>query len=203
MTEEFNYPQNPTSTASAGPTPSQTVGPFFHCALPYEAGTQVAGSRRPGSVRLGGRVLDGAGTPIPDSMVEIWQADESGAFVATPDIYEVPEPDGFRGFGRCATGTDGEYEFHTVKPAAVPTVDGRDQAPHITMAVFARGMLRQVVTRVYFDDESGANAADPLLSGLDPRRRPTMVATRTGQGFRLDIRLQGDDETVFLDVFTR
>lgn len=203
MAEEFNYPQNPTLAASPGPTPWQTVGPFFHYALPYEAGTQVAGAQRSGSIRLGGRVFDGAGTPIPDSMVEIWQPDESGAFVDTPHIYEVPEPDGFRGFGRCATGTDGEYEFHTVKPSAVPTVDGREQAPHITMSVFARGMLRQAVTRVYFDDEAAANADDPLLAGLEPTRRTTMVAARTGEGFRFDIRLQGDDETVFLDVFTR
>ena len=203
MTEEFNYPQNPTVGASAGPTPSQTVGPFFHYALPYETGTRVVGARRSGRFRLGGKVLDGEGTPIPDSMVEIWQADESGAFVETPHIYEVPEPDGFRGFGRCATGNDGEYEFHTVKPAAVATVDGHAQAPHITMTVFARGMLRQAVTRVYFDDEADANAFDPLLAGLDPRRRHTMVANRTGDEFRFDVRLQGDDETVFLDVFTR
>ena len=203
MAERFNYPQDPTLGASPGQTPSQTVGPFFHYALPYEAGTRVAGARRPGSIRLGGRVLDGAGAPIADSMVEIWQADESGVFVTTPRIYEVPEPGGFRGFGRCATGPGGEYEFHTVKPAAVATVDGRAQAPHIAMAVFARGMLRQAVTRVYFDDEADANSADPLLSGLTPQRRATMVATRTGDEFRFDVRLQGDDETVFLDVFTR
>lgn len=203
MTEEFNYPQNLTLTASAGPTPSQTVGPFFHYALPYETGTRVAGPRRPGSILLGGRVLDGDGVPLPDSMVEIWQADESGSFVDTPHIYADPEPDGFRGFGRCATGVAGDYQFRTVKPAAVGTVDGREQAPHIAMTVFARGMLRQAVTRVYFDDEAAANATDPLLAGLDPRRRATMVATRTGDEFRFDVRLQGDDETVFLDVFPR
>lgn len=203
MTDEFNYPQNLTLRASAGPTPSQTVGPFFHYALPYEAGPQVAGAHRPGAIRLTGRVFDGEGVALPDSMVEIWQADESGSFVETPHIYAAPEPDGFRGFGRCATGVAGEYEFRTVKPAAVGTVDGREQAPHIAMAVFARGMLRQAVTRVYFDDEAESNAADPLLAGLDPRRRATMVATRTGDEFRFDVRLQGDDETGFLDAFPR
>lgn len=200
---EFSYPQDPSMTASPGSTPSQTVGPFFHFALPYDAGPQVAGHARQGSFRLSGRVLDGAGDGIPDSLVEIWQADESGTFPAETGIYDEPASGGFRGFGRCATGQDGEYAFHTVKPAAVTTVDGKFQAPHLALTVFARGMLRQAVTRVYFDDEEDSNAADPLLAGLAPQQRSSMVATGVGDGYRFDVRIQGEDETVFLDVFTR
>ena len=203
MPEEFNYPQDPALTASPGVTPSQTVGPFFHYALPYEAGPEVAGAQRPGAIRLHGRVSDGAGAPIPDAMLEIWQADEFGQFVTTPGIYDKPDQTGFRGFGRCPTGTDGGYEFRTVKPAGVSTVDEVAQAPHIAMAVFARGMLRQAVTRVYFDDEQSANGTDPLLCALDVDRRATMIAGSTTDGYRFDVRIQGQGETVFLDVFER
>lgn len=189
--------------ASPGPTPSQTVGPFFHDALPYPAGPAVAGASRPGAFTLHGHVYDGAGDPIPDAMVEVWQADEHGRFVDRPGIYEAPAPDGFRGFGRCATDPDGHFAFTTVKPAGVPTADGESQAPHLAVSVFARGMLRRVVTRVYFDDEAAANETDPLLSAVDPARRGTLVAARDESGYRFDVRLQGADETVFLDVFGR
>jgi protocatechuate 3,4-dioxygenase alpha subunit len=186
--------------ATEGITPWQTVGPYFHYALPYESGPQVAGSSRSGALRLHGYVYDAEGTPIPDSLVEIWQADESGRFVDEPGIFEAPSADGFRGFGRADTDAEGHYAFTTVKPAAVPTEDGVDQAPHIAMSVFARGMLRRVVTRVYFDDEAEANAADPLLTSVEPGRVPTLVAVSEDGGYRFDVRLQGDDETVFLDV---
>jgi protocatechuate 3,4-dioxygenase alpha subunit len=192
--------------ASPGVTPSQTVGPFFHYALPYEHGPRVAGPDRPAVFRLSGRVLDGAGSPLPDALVEIWQADEEGRFVTAPGLFAEATGDGFRGFGRSATDADGVYEFHTVKPAGVPTGDGRAQAPHLAMSVFARGMLRRVATRVYFDDEPEANKADPLLSAvaaLGEQRRATLVATSTDDGYRFDVHLQGDDETVFLDVFAR
>jgi protocatechuate 3,4-dioxygenase alpha subunit len=192
-------------TASRGATPSQTVGPFFHFALPYEHGPQVAGPDRPGVFRLSGRVLDGAGTPLPDALVEIWQADERGRFVTEPGVFAEVTGGGFRGFGRSATDADGVYEFHTVKPAGVPTEDGRAQAPHLAMSVFARGMLRRVATRVYFDDEPD-NQVDPLLAAvavLGEQRRDTLVATRTDDGYRFDVHLQGDNETVFLDVFAR
>lgn len=189
--------------ASPGPTPSQTVGPFFHDALPYAAGPAVAGASRPGAFTLHGHVHDGAGDPVPDAMVEVWQADERGSFVDRPGIYEPPAPDGFRGFGRCATDQDGHFTFTTVKPAGVPTADGEPQAPHLAVSVFARGMLRRVVTRVYFDDEAAANEADPLLSAVDPARRGTLLAARDEGGYRFDVRLQGADETVFLDVFGR
>jgi protocatechuate 3,4-dioxygenase alpha subunit len=189
--------------ASPGQTPSQTVGPFFHYALPYDAGPRVAGPDRPLAFRLSGRVVDGEGDGVPDALVEIWQADEQGRFVTEPGVYAEVAGAGFRGFGRCATDPDGWFELRTVKPGCVPTVEGRQQAPHIAMSVFARGMLRRVVTRVYFDDEADANAADPLLASVDEERRATLVATGTDDGYRFDVHLQGDDETVFLDVGAR
>jgi protocatechuate 3,4-dioxygenase, alpha subunit len=200
---EFVYPQSDTRTASEGLTPSQTVGPFFHQALPYDAGPDVVGPTRSGSIRLSGKVLDGEGAPVPDAMVEIWQADESGRFSGQRGIYADTRDDAFRGFGRCATDPDGRYEFRTVKPAGVPTAHGDTQAPHVAMSVFARGMLRPVVTRVYFDDEEQANRTDPLLTAVDSDRRGTLVASRTGDGYGFDVRIQGADETVFLDVFAR
>lgn len=196
----FVYPQDDTLTKSDGPTPWQTVGPFFHDALRYRAGRGVAGSERAGAFTLSGRVLDGEGNPVVDSLVEIWQADESGTFVTEPGIYDEVAGDGFRGFGRSDTDADGRFELRTVKPGAVPTVDGVPQAPHIAVSVFARGMLRRAVTRVYFDDETEANATDPLLASLDAARRSTLVAARTADGYLFDVRIQGDDETVFLDV---
>lgn len=203
MTDSFTYPVTGVE-ASPGLTPSQTVGPFFHYALPYDHGPEVAGPQRDGAITLAGRVLDGQGAPIPDSLVEIWQADEQGRFVEEAGgLYAEVAADGFRGFGRCATDEEGRYEFRTVKPAGVPTADGRAQAPHIAMSVFARGMLRRVVTRVYFPDESEANATDPLLESVEEARRPTLVATPEGSGYRFDVRFHGDDETVFLDVFAR
>jgi protocatechuate 3,4-dioxygenase alpha subunit len=186
--------------ASEGVTPWQTVGPYFHYALPYDSGPHVAGASRPGAFTLRGHVYDAEGAPIPDALVEIWQADEAGGFVDRPGIFEAPDEDGFRGFGRCDTDADGRYTFTTVKPAGVPTEDGADQAPHIAMSVFARGMLRRVVTRVYFDDEASANASDPLLSSVDASRSATLVAVSEDGGYRFDVRLQGADETVFLDV---
>ena len=199
MTDEPTYPVTDVA-ASDGPTPWQTVGPFFHGALPYEHGPRVAGPDRPGVFALTGRVLDGEGGPVPDALVEIWQADELGRFVAEPGIFAEVTGGGFRGFGRCATDEDGRFAFHTVKPAGVRTVDGRAQAPHLAMSVFARGMLRRAVTRVYFADEAAANAADPLLSGLDADRRGTLLATGTAAGYGFDVHIQGDRETVFLDV---
>jgi protocatechuate 3,4-dioxygenase, alpha subunit len=200
---EFVYPQDETLSRSEGVTPSQTVGPFFHYALPYDVGPRLVGPGRAGRIRLSGVVLDGQGAAVPDAMLEVWQADESGRFTDRPGIFTEPVGDGFRGFGRCATDADGRYEFHTVKPAGVPTVDGRAQAPHIAMSVFGRGMLRRVVTRVYFADEAEANAADPLLSAVDADRRGTLVASEAEDGYRFDVRIQGADETVFLDVFAR
>jgi protocatechuate 3,4-dioxygenase alpha subunit len=181
---------------SPGPTPSQTVGPFFAMALPYDAGPAVVGAARPAAIRLHGTVLDGEGTGVPDAIVEIWQADESGSFCTEPGIFAEPAADGFRGFGRSATDEDGHYSFTTVLPGAVPTTDGGAQAPHVAMSVFARGMLRRGVTRVYFS----LDAYDPLLASVQQSRRSTMVASPDEGGYRFDVHLQGADETVFLDV---
>ncbi len=194
----FTYPVSGVE-ASPGLTPSQTVGPFFHDALPYASGPSVVGAGRPGALTLHGHVYDGDGAPVPDALVEVWQADEQGAFNEHPGIYDAPSDDGFRGFGRCPTDADGRFAFTVTLPGAVPTAQGVPQAPHVAMSVFARGMLRRVVTRVYFADSPD----DPLLSGLDEARRRTLIATPEQEGYRFDVRIQGADETVFLDVFAR
>jgi protocatechuate 3,4-dioxygenase alpha subunit len=189
--------------ATEGSTPWQTVGPFFHHALAYDEGPLVAGVARVGAFTLHGFVYDGDGDPLPDALVEVWQADESGELRSGTSIFRAPAPDGFRGFGRSDTDGEGHFRFTTVKPAGVPTEDGAAQAPHIAMSVFARGMLRRVVTRVYFEDEAEANAADPLLASVEEARRPTLIATAREDGYGFDVHIQGDDETVFLDVFAR
>lgn len=167
-----------------GLTPSQTVGPFFAIVLPWTEGPFAVPEGTPGAVWLRGRVFDGAGDPVPDAMVETWQADGDG-----------------RRFARCATDPDGSYAILFVKPNPVPGPDGGTQAPHLAMSVFARGLLDRVVTRVYFDDETAANAADAVLALIgEPDRRDTLVAVSATDGYRFDIRLQGDGETVFLEV---
>jgi protocatechuate 3,4-dioxygenase alpha subunit len=171
-------------------TPAQTVGPFFSHALPWPAGPLVVTPAAPDGFWLRGRVLDGAGEPVPDALVESWQADPAGRF---------GEAD-FRGFGRCPTDEQGRWAIRTVKPGPVPAADGRPQAPHLALSVFARGLLHRVVTRVYFADEPAANAADPVLAGLAEPARATLLAGQTEDGYVFDIRLQGDHETVFFAV---
>jgi protocatechuate 3,4-dioxygenase alpha subunit len=143
-------------------------------------------------------VLDGAGEPVPDCLIETWQADSEGRFA---DLLGVGGPSGlpgFRGFGRAGTGeADGSFEIVTVKPGPVPARDGTPQAPHIDVSVFARGMLQRCVTRIYFADEEHANAADPVLATVAPERRDTLLARPEPGGYRFDIRLQGPGETVF------
>jgi protocatechuate 3,4-dioxygenase, alpha subunit len=188
-------------------TPSQTVGPFFAIGLPWADGPQVVPEGTPGAITIAGFVLDGAGQPVPDALVETWQAAPDGSFGHPDD----PRPDAwgsafpaaaFRRFGRCPTEPDGTYRIVTLRPAALPYGDGRTEAPHLDVSVFARGLLVRVVTRIYFPDEEAANAADPVLSALpEPDRRDTLIATADGAGrFRFDIRLQGEGETVFFDV---
>lgn len=166
-------------------TPSQTVGPFFSHALPWPDGPLVIGEEAPGAVWLRGSVTDGAGDPVLDALVETWQADADGRFDT-----------GFRGFCRCPTAADGSWAIRTVKPGAT----GPEEAPHIAVSVFARGLLNRVVTRIYFPDEAERNATDPGLTAADPDRRETLIAAATPDGYRFDIRLQGDGETVFIDV---
>jgi protocatechuate 3,4-dioxygenase, alpha subunit len=184
------------------PTPSQTVGPFFHYALPYEGGERLVPPSDPGAVRIVGAVYDGAGAPVQDAMVEIWQANRSGRYAHPEDRREdLPLEEGFTGFGRCPTDAEGRYEFVTVKPGVVPGPDGRPQAPHIDVLVFARGLLKQLVTRIYFPDEEAANATDPVLTSIeDPNLRSTLIARQLDGAFEFDIHLQGDRETAFFDV---
>jgi protocatechuate 3,4-dioxygenase, alpha subunit len=158
-------------------TPSQTVGPYFSLGLLEPPANELV----PGGLTITGRVLDGAGEPVPDAIVEIWQADDDGRYR------------GDFGWGRSGCDEEGRYAFVTCKPGPV-----EDQAPHLTVMVFARGLLKPVLTRMYFPDEEDANAQDRVLSALDDAS--TLVARSTGDGLEFDIRLQGDAETVFFAV---
>ncbi|HEU0237880.1 MAG TPA: protocatechuate 3,4-dioxygenase subunit alpha [Micromonosporaceae bacterium] len=198
-------PPTPTPTTPPTPalTPSQTVGPFLHIILPWPDGPDVVPPETPGRIVIRGRVLDGDGAGLADAMVETWQADPDGRF-AHPDDPRGASASavaGFRGFGRAATASDGGYAIATVKPGRLPDGAGRDEAPHLDVSVFARGLLDRVVTRIYFADEAEANAADPVLGSLpDASRRDTLIAAAEPGGYRFDIRLQGNGETVFFNV---
>jgi protocatechuate 3,4-dioxygenase alpha subunit len=194
-----------------GVTPSQTVGPFFAYGLTsngrYDwndafSSNLVTPDGPGGRIRLKGQVFDGDGAVVPDAMLEIWQADAQGRFNDPQDKRALPNAT-FKGFGRCGTTAEGQFSFDTIKPGAVPGPDGKPQAPHVLMAIFARGMLLQTYTRIYFDDEA-SNAADAVLALVPADRRDTLIARREpgadGIVYRFDIRLQGDDETVFFDV---
>jgi protocatechuate 3,4-dioxygenase alpha subunit len=177
----------------SGPTPGQTVGPFFGFALPYAGGAELVPPGQPGAVQLTGLVLDGAGVPVPDALVEVWQADPRGAVVAVPGSLRR---DGwtFTGFGRCPTDAAGRYSFTTVRPGA--TAPGR--RPFFAITLFARGLLDRLFTRAYLPADDAELAADPLLAALPAARRRTLVIRADGDRLEFDIRLQGDGETVFL-----
>jgi protocatechuate 3,4-dioxygenase alpha subunit len=183
-------------------TPSQTIGPFFHFSLPFDGGERLVPAHDPDAVRLVGAIYDGSGDPVPDALVEIWQANRAGRYAHPEDRREdVPLEEGFTGFGRCPTDAEGRYAFLTVKPGAVPGPDGTTQAPHVNFLVFARGLLRPLAARIYFPDEEVANAADPILSSIeDPAARSTLVASQLDGAFELDIHLQGEKQTAFFDV---
>jgi protocatechuate 3,4-dioxygenase, alpha subunit len=149
-------------------------------------------------VIISGRVIDGDGVGIPDALLEIWQADGAGRY-AHPRQGATANS-AFRGFARTDTAADGGYRFETIKPGVTPGPKGTPQAPHILLAVFARGMLRHLYTRLYFADETAANAADPVLATVPLARRGTLLAARTGSTYHFDIRIQGGDETVFFDL---
>jgi protocatechuate 3,4-dioxygenase, alpha subunit len=191
-----------TYPGSLTPTPSQTVGPYFGFALPWADGPFAVAEGTAGAIRLQGVLLDGAGRAVPDGLIETWQADADGRFAHPDDPRGAVAWSGFRGFGRCATDASGGYSILTVKPGPVPGPGESVQAPHITMSVFARGMLQRLVTRVYFADEQERNSVDPVLSTLrggDELRR-TLLAEPIEGGYRFDVRLQGQDETVFFAI---
>jgi protocatechuate 3,4-dioxygenase, alpha subunit len=172
-------------------TPGQTIGPFFGCALPFERGNELVPPGSPGAIRLHGMVTDGVGAPVPDALLEIWQADADG---------EVPSATGslrrdgwtFTGWGRASTDEDGHYSFTTVEPGVIQ----QDSTPFFAIAVFARGLLNRLFTRAYVPGDRLAH--DRLLSSVPADRRHTLIAVPDEHGLRFDIRLQGEDETVFL-----
>jgi protocatechuate 3,4-dioxygenase alpha subunit len=176
-------------TETVGLTPSQTAGPFLSIGLLRDLVPAVlVDPGDPRAIRIHGRLLDGAGDAVPDGMVEIWQAGEAGAH------------DSAAGFGRSGTIEDGRFTFVTVKPGPVAWPEGGVQAPHIVFGIFARGLLKRVVTRMYFPDEAGANDADPVLRGLSLAQRETLIAVPEDSGLRFDIRLQGPRQTTFFAV---
>lgn len=198
-------------------TPSQTGGPYVHIGLlPQQANIKVfennfnnqlvqektLGER----IRLEGQVFDGLGLPLRDVLIEIWQADANGVYPSAADIQDKAVDPNFLGWGRTGADFDtGFWSFNTIKPGAVPGRKGTTQAPHIALIIFARGINIGLNTRVYFDDEAEANAQDPVLKGIEwAPRRQTLIAKRIDRDgevvYRFDIRIQGEDETVFLDI---
>jgi len=200
-----------------GQTPWQTVGPFFHYGLPWKGGADLTGESELGArpdlmssehyllgtapkrgpidgigVEIVGRVLDGDGKPVPDALVEVWQADSKGQY------YLPGAATNFIGFGRSATGDDGEYRFRTILPGRVAGPGNSLQAPHIAVNVMARGLLKRLVTRIYFPDSEGIDT-DPILELVPTERRNTLIARKEAGGYRFDIILQGPGETVFFD----
>jgi protocatechuate 3,4-dioxygenase, alpha subunit len=175
---------------SPEPTPSQTIGPFFHDALLDRVYSELVSPDHPEGITIRGTVYDGAGEVVPDAMVEIWQANRD----------DLSLDEDFSGFGRSGTDGGGEFSFSTAKPGPVPGPDGQLQAPHVMVSVFARGLLKRLVTRIYFPDEEDANAADTVLSSIeDQGLRRTLIARDEGNALRFDIHLQGDGQTAFFE----
>ncbi len=200
-------------------TPSQTVGPFFAYGLTPKGRCQwdpngsyswketvgdnlITPDASGEKIHIEGCITDGDGEPINDAMIEIWQADSQGRYAHPRDNRALPNTQ-FKGFGRSATDKNGVFGFDTIKPGAVPGPNGKQQAPHIVVCIFSRGMLRQIYTRLYFSDEK-ANAEDPILALVSPERRGTLIAHKETRGsqtvYRFNIRVQGKDETVFFDI---
>jgi len=179
------------------PTPSQTVGPYLSIGLPWPDGPHVVPEGTPGAFWIRGIVRDGNGDPVPDAMIETWQADPDGGF-RHPDDPRGEASGDFRGFGRCPTTPEGTYGIHTLLPGVVPGEGGTTQARHIDVSVFARGLLNRCVTRIYFEDQD--NSGDPVLATVPAERRGTLIAAKAEDGYRFDVRLQGEGETVFFRV---
>ena len=196
-------------------TPSQTIGPYFAYGLTPEAYGRtgiasevlVSDLTQGQRIRIAGTVYDGAGGPVADALIELWQANSAGRYRHPADTRRgIPLDDGFTGFGRAATDAQGTFRFETVKPGRVPGRGNALQAPHAGITVFARGMLNHAFTRLYFSDEGEANAEDAVLSSIEASRRGTLIARLEPPAkggipiYRFDIRLQGMDETVFFDA---
>lgn len=179
---------------------SQTVGPYLHIGLTWLNTAKIAGPGVKGErVTVQGRLVDGDGAGVSDGLIEIWQANAEGKYAHPEDRQKKTLEKAFRGFGRIPTDAKGAFKFATIKPGRVPGPDGKLQAPHLSVAVFMRGLLKQLSTRVYFPGES-ANAQDPMLKLVPAARRATLVARRVGKGLlEWNIVLQGKDETVFFD----
>lgn len=203
------YPVAPGSnftTVPFGQTPSQTVGPYLHIGLPWPDGPDVVPAETQDAIEVSVTVVDGNRTPMPDVMIETWQADADGRFDHPDDPRgpAAPVPAGFRGFGRAVADSTGTARIRTIKPGSLPAENDSVEAPHIDLAIFARGMLDRLVTRIYFPDETDANASDPVLSALGARQREKLVARSTDTGYHLDVVLQDSDpngdETPFFDL---
>ena len=182
-------------------TPSQTVGPFFDFGLEIADGDRVASAAADGRrIVLEGTMRDGAGAPVPDALVEVWQANAAGRYRHPADPQVAPLDPECDGFGRVATNADGRFAFRTVLPGRVPGPENRWQAPHLLVSVLARGLLTRLATRIYFEGQP-ANADDPVLNLVPAHRRSTLIARRgTPDQYIFDLVLQGPDETVFFDV---
>ncbi|HTQ63037.1 MAG TPA: protocatechuate 3,4-dioxygenase subunit alpha [Candidatus Solibacter sp.] len=181
----------------------QTVGPFFKIGFSWLYRDNLAGSGVSGErVEISGRILDGDGKPVPDGIIEIWQANSNGKYAHPDDAQEKPIEEGFTGYGRVATDDEGRFHFTTIKPGRVPGPGGKPQAPHLAISVFTRGLLRRLVTRVYFPDEP-SNTEDFALNLVEPARRGTLIAKIIeGEPSKLEwnVKMQGEGETVFFDV---
>jgi protocatechuate 3,4-dioxygenase, alpha subunit len=182
-------------------TTSQTVGPFFKIGLQWLYGHHLAAEGVTGErVTIQGRVIDGLGAPVEDAVLEIWQANAYGKYAHPEDTQDKPMDPNFKGFGRVPTNLEGAFRFATIKPGSVPGPDGKEQAPHLLISVFMRGLLPRLVTRMYFPDDA-RNAADPILNLVEPSRRSTLVARKIADGMlEWNIILQGAVETVFFDL---
>jgi len=194
-------------------SPSQTAGPYVHIGLmpnfadirgvyPADLGTTMVGERTKGErITVTMRVIDGAGTPLKDALIEIWQADAAGLYNSPAERRGAADPH-FTGWGRQATDmVTGACQFETIKPGRVPFTDGRMMAPHLTVWIVARGINIGLHTRMYFGDEEAANAEDPILARIEHKVRvPTLIAPRSGNSYSFDIQLQGETETVFFDI---
>jgi protocatechuate 3,4-dioxygenase alpha subunit len=184
-------------------TSSQTVGPYFRIGLRWLnrdnlVGEGVSGER----VTIQGRVFDGDGAPVRDAILEIWQANAHGRYDHPEDTQAKLLEPGFKGYGRVPVTDEGMFRFATIKPGPVPGPQGKDQAPHLVVSVFMRGVLRRMVTRIYFPDDPH-NASDFILNLVEPSRRSTLIAKKTASGLgalEWNVVLQGADETVFFDL---